>query len=225
MATTTQPFRLRPGTWADLPRAATLYSLAYDHDMLMDLLFPDRAKYPEEFRVAICRLLEVRYWTLGWRFTVAVDENDVPQGFTWWNRGKSFESFWKRWLSPTWWFAPIVRLYFKTRNLIFPLRLRINHFFAQVVGKETDKFLNTPRRRAAHYFSLVGVNPKFQGSGLGSMLIRDGLRDVDAAGAAAYLVRLKGLKEFYERFGFKEDGTVAVGDLAKWDGGQIMFRE
>jgi predicted N-acetyltransferase YhbS len=56
-------------------------------------------------------------------------------------------------------------------------------------------------------------------------LVRDGLQVVDACGAAAYLCRLKGLKEFYERFGFKEVGTVAVGELAEWDGGQIMFRE
>jgi|SRR5687767_11568755 hypothetical protein len=101
MPATTQPYRLRPGTWADIPRAANLYALAFRNDQLMQFLFPDREKYPDEWRAAIVRILETRYWTLGWRFTVAVDEDDVPQAFSWWNRGKGFESFWRRWLSPS----------------------------------------------------------------------------------------------------------------------------
>lgn len=101
MPSTTQPYRLRPGTWADIPRAATLYTLAFRNDMLMDFLFPDRATYPSEWHSAVQRIFQTRIWTLGWRFTVLVDEEDVPQAFTWWNRGKGYESFWRRWLSPS----------------------------------------------------------------------------------------------------------------------------
>ncbi|KAK0387244.1 hypothetical protein NLU13_5557 [Sarocladium strictum] len=213
MAATTQPFRLRPGTWADIPRTAMLYTLAFGNDTLLQILFPEREKHPEEYVASIERLLQMRFWTLGWRFTVAVDENDVPQAFSWWNRGKGNESFWRRWLSPTWWFAPVVRLWLRLRNRLFPFRLKMNNAFAQVVHHESEKFLNTPRRRSAHYLSLLGVRPDLQGTGLGSLLLRDGLRDVD------------GLRDYYERFGFKDVGTVAVGELAIWDGGYVMFRE
>ena len=65
--TTTQPFRLRPGTWADIPRAATLYTLAFNNDQLMDLLFPERAASPDEWHAYIVRTFQGRSWTLGWQ--------------------------------------------------------------------------------------------------------------------------------------------------------------
>lgn len=125
-----------------------------------------------------------------------------------------------------WWFAPFVRLGLKIRDTLCPLRARSDaHIFGPLIHHETEQFLTTQRRRDAHYFSIIAVHPDHQGKGLASLLIRDGLQRADEVGAAAYLCRVANLKEYYERFGFKEVGTSAVGALAKWDGGQIMFRE
>ena len=101
MASTTQQYRLRPGLWSDIPRAAKLYTLAFKNDSLMDFLFPARHIYPQDWVTVVRRMLQTRSWTLGWRFTVIEDANGEVQGFTWWNRGKGYESFWRRWLSPS----------------------------------------------------------------------------------------------------------------------------
>lgn len=59
---------------------------------------------------------------------------------------------------------------------------------------------------------------------MGAMLIRDGLRKADYEGVATWLVGLRGLERYYNRFGFLEVGRANVGELKDWEGGSIMFR-
>jgi GNAT superfamily N-acetyltransferase len=126
------------------------------------------------------------------------------------------------------WLAPIVRACLTIRDYLFPVRSMATPTagkYARTVSVLEPGILDTDRRRQAWYLSLLSVTPKLQGTGLGSLLIREGLRDVDARGRASWLVGLDGTDRFYERHGFREVARANVGELKDWDGGIVMFRE
>lgn len=126
------------------------------------------------------------------------------------------------------WVAPIMRAYLNVHEYLFPFGTthpdRMG-MYDRVIASEAPSFINTPRRQSAWYLSSLGVNPQEQGTGIGSMLLVDGLRDADHAGAATWLVGLRGLETYYSRFGFVEVARLNVGELKDWDGGSVMFRE
>lgn len=99
--------------------------------------------------------------------------------------------------------------------------------FTRVSDEVTPQYLNTERRRNAYYLSTLIIDPKRQKTGLGSVLLKDGLRRVEeeTPGAASWLVSVHGAEPFYNRVGFAEVGRMNVGELAEWTGGVIMFRE
>lgn len=70
------------------------------------------------------------------------------------------------------------------------------------------------------YLFVLGVDPDFQGRGIGAALLRQLCARADAAGTAAYLETDKPSSvRFYERHGFvvKDDITIAaLGDLRTW---------
>jgi ribosomal protein S18 acetylase RimI-like enzyme len=71
------------------------------------------------------------------------------------------------------------------------------------------------RPKAAHwYLQLLGVEPDAQGSGVGSALVREQLKKVDAQGLPAYLETTKENLEFYGRLGFEVVGEIVIGDEA-----------
>ena len=80
------------------------------------------------------------------------------------------------------------------------------------------------RRKAlmpeAHwYLQAIGVDPDRQGRGLGTALVRDGLRRADEAGTRTYLeTETEGNVAFYERLGFEviEQLTADAIDLPLW---------
>lgn len=98
---TTQPYRIRPGTLSDIPRAVQVYQAAFDHDRLFDFLFPNRHEHPEALCAHATRLFQSRWWTPNFDFYIlaGVDDNQ-PAGLTWWKRPDSQLSFYERWVSP-----------------------------------------------------------------------------------------------------------------------------
>lgn len=72
------------------------------------------------------------------------------------------------------------------------------------------------------YLAHVGVNPEYQGRGVGGLLVRAGLERAGADGVGAYLENSKPRNTpFYARHGFAEGDHIAVGDgappvLAMW---------
>lgn len=95
----------------------------------------------------------------------------------------------------------------------------------RVFTKIQPEIINSPARESAWYLSSIGVDPKFQGKGLGSMLLQDGLQKADQRGVATWLVGVSGSDNFYGRYGFAEVARANVGELDQWNGGVVMFRE
>lgn len=125
------------------------------------------------------------------------------------------------------WVSPIANLIFAIRDRIFPIptphpdRLDI---YGRTFATIEPQVLTTQTRREAWYLASLGVDTSARGQGLGSMLLKDGLKEADVAGVATWLVGLKGLEKFYDRFGFVEVARANVGELKDWEGGTIMFR-
>ena len=57
----------------------------------------------------------------------------------------------------------------------------------------------------------VSVRPNVQGKGIGQALIREGLQQIAAAGAAGCIVL--GDPAYYRRFGFEHDAELTYGDV------------
>ncbi|HEY8618440.1 GNAT family N-acetyltransferase [Phenylobacterium sp.] len=66
------------------------------------------------------------------------------------------------------------------------------------------------------YLWTLGVDPRRQGRGLGSVLLRHALARIDADGAEAYLEASNpALVPFYERHGFEVAGLIEVEDVPR----------
>lgn len=130
-------------------------------------------------------------------------------------------------MKPDAWLAPLMRLYVSLKSLLrpSPFHHSTTGIFTRAFATVEPQLFGTARRRQAWYLSIVAVLPSLHGQGLGGVLLRDGLRGVDARGAASYLISLRGVEPFYQRYGFVEVARANVGKLKEWDGGAIMFRE
>jgi predicted N-acetyltransferase YhbS len=82
-----------------------------------------------------------------------------------------------------------------------------------------------PTRRKAWSLLTLAVEPGLQRKGLGTKLVQQGLSRADEEGLTTWLISREGLEEWYRRFGFIEKGRANVGELARWNGGAVMFRE
>lgn len=73
------------------------------------------------------------------------------------------------------------------------------------------------------YLALIGVDPAFQGKGIGNVLIRKRLDECDASGLPVYLETQKPENlPYYERFGFVvRDAIIQAGRPTLWS----MWRE
>ncbi|KAI6768313.1 hypothetical protein HG530_006322 [Fusarium avenaceum] len=220
MATTQILHRIRPGTTADITAATNLYMQSFDKEKLLDFMFPGRHTDSTPFRMWIARRFLLRYWTPGYVLTMLDDPKGRPVAFTWWHIPDESLSFRQRWLS-------LLRAVLKLHSFLFPIRGVDNHrlgIYDRVFSTIEPDVLNSPRRRSAWYLSSLGVSPDVQGAGYGSLLLQHGLEAADRAGVPTWLVGLRGLDNFYNRFGFVEVARANIGELKDWDGGVIMFR-
>ncbi|SPJ75133.1 uncharacterized protein FTOL_04864 [Fusarium torulosum] len=227
MATTQILHRIRPGTTADITAATNLYMQSFDKEKLLDFMFPNRHTDSTPFRMWIARRFLLRYWTPGYVLTMLDDPKGRPVAFTWWHIPDESLSFRQRWLSLHAWMTPIVRAVLKLHSFLFPIRGVDDHrlgIYDRVFSTIEPDVLNSPRRRSAWYLSSLGVSPDVQGAGYGSLLLQHGLEAADRAGVPTWLVGLRGLDKFYNRFGFVEVARANIGELKDWDGGVIMFR-
>jgi ribosomal protein S18 acetylase RimI-like enzyme len=120
-----------------------------------------------------------------------------------------------------------MRAVLKLHSYLFPIRSVDHHrlgIYDRVFSTIEPEILNSPRRRSAWYLSSLGVSPGAQGNGYGSLLLQNGLEAADRACVPTWLVGLRGLDQYYKRFGFLEVARANVGELKDWDGGVIMFR-
>jgi predicted N-acetyltransferase YhbS len=72
---------------------------------------------------------------------------------------------------------------------------------------------------------MLAVDPVLQGQGIGQLLLRHDLRNIDQGGSISWLLSLAGLERFYSKFGFRETVKVESEEMGDWKGGMIMLRD
>ncbi|CAF3445812.1 hypothetical protein SNK03_003289 [Fusarium graminearum] len=227
MAATQILHRIRPGTLSDVNVATDLYLQSFNKETLLDYMFPGRHEDPAPLQKWVARRFRLRYWAAGYVLTMLDDAKGEPVAFSWWHIPDESVSFTDRWLSLHAWVAPLIRAVLKLHSYLFPIRGVDPHrlgIYDRVFSTIEPEILNSPRRRSAWYLSSLSVSPEVQGSGYGSLLLQNGLEAADRAGVPTWLVGLRGLDQYYKRFGFLEVARANVGELKDWDGGIVMFR-
>ncbi|KAF5648961.1 puromycin n-acetyltransferase [Fusarium sp. NRRL 52700] len=215
-------YRIRPGTFFDVPATTRIYAASFSNEPLIDFFFPMRRQDPLSFYTWSCRRFQRRYWTPGYSLSVVVDKHDHPVGLSWWKRPTQPLTLLQKLLSP------FINTFINLQEYLFPVQgLNKDNMetFEQAFSAVEPHVLNTPQRQKAHYLSLLGVDPILQGQGLGKMLLEDGLEKVDDDDSAAWLVSLAGLEKLYARYGFVEENKVEVEGLHDWKGGMVMVRD
>ncbi|OHE94129.1 acetyltransferase [Colletotrichum orchidophilum] len=242
-------FRIRPGTSADTAAIVDIYMAAFGDDWAVEKMHPRRREFPDDWRAAAHRFFYSRYWgpeqQLFHVLTVPEDNPDASSpssggsggeriaGFSWWRRPyptPAEKSAAEGPLTLRGWLKPILLGINALAGYLWPPRsldpamltlFDDTHMASDVLTQDPAY----PRRKTAWYLSTLAVAPEFQGKGFGSLLVGEGLRQVDEEGVPAWLIGLVGVEPFYERLGFVVKGRANVGRLAEWDGGSIMFRE
>lgn len=81
----------------------------------------------------------------------------------------------------------------------------------QRCGTAVQDALHKARPSDPHwYLATLGTDPRAQGKGVGSALVRSGLERCDREGAHAYLECMEHLVLYYERFGFEMTGEIEM---------------
>ncbi|KAM5371546.1 hypothetical protein ACJA88_009533 [Fusarium oxysporum] len=214
-------YRIRPGTFFDVPATTRIYAASFGNEPLIDFFFPTRRQDPLSFYTWSCWRFQRRYWTPGYSLTVVADKHDHPVGLSWWKRPTQPLTLIQKLLSPSFWIGSVVNAFIDLQEYLFPVQgLNKNNMqtFEQAFSAVEPHVLDTPQRQKAHYLSLLGVDPVLQGEGLGKMLLEDGLEKVDDEDSVAWLVSLAGLEKLYARYGFAEVTKVEVEGLHDWKG-------
>ncbi|KZL85242.1 gnat family [Colletotrichum incanum] len=233
-------FHVRPGTSADLPAVVDIYMASFGNDWTVQKMQPHRREFPEDWRAWAHRYFYARYWSPEQQlfYVLVIPDPSSATGeriaaFAWWRRPyptPEAKSATEGALTIRGWIKPVLLGINSLSGYLWPSRsvdpemadiFDDTHIASDPVKEDPEH----PERRNAWYLSTLGVFPELQGKGYGSLLVREGLRQVDKEGVPAWLIGLGGVEPFYERLGFVVKGRANVGRLSDWDGGSIMYRE
>jgi GNAT superfamily N-acetyltransferase len=114
------------------------------------------------------------------------------------------------WAPPGRWKASLWQQLRTIPGLIRALGIRHFRQYAQR-GKAVEDALQRAHPSDPHwYLAALGTDPRAQGKGVGSALVRSGLERCDREGEPAYLECLEQLVPYYERFGFEISGEIEM---------------
>ncbi|KAF2111985.1 acyl-CoA N-acyltransferase [Lophiotrema nucula] len=194
------PILVKEATDADIPRACEVETAAYANNAASPFLFP--GPFPPDSRQQRINRLIQDYQndpTVKW-MKVVDEELGEAIAFAKWHIYDTSEKASKA-----------------ERPLIFgegSNKEACLAFFGGIAKKKAAIMGDTPHI----YLHLLHTDPKFQGRGAGSALIRWGFRRADELGLPIYLESTPDGHKFYEKQGF-EDIEVFALDLSKYGGG------
>lgn len=181
--------------------ASLVLSRAFQNDPVLRWQIPDTNK----------RLAKLHYfWELALRVGIKFGEvystSENLEGIAAWRSPKNVNlSYWK---------------YIKNGAIKFPFKFGIKTtkkiFFFQAVN---DSIRNIYMKGSYWYLGPIGVDPKYQGKGFASMLLKPMLRRIDKENLPIWLeTNLKRNVTFYEHFGFYklEEIIIPQTNIVNW---------
>jgi ribosomal protein S18 acetylase RimI-like enzyme len=179
---------IRRATAADVPALARLFAAAFARDPLFDWLA--RAGGRRQFALQ-------RFF--GW----VLERRTLPHGETWMSADGAAAA---AWIPP---YAQTASRWVEDLRVL-PVILRLTGVTRLPRGAAMASAMEKAHPQTSYfYLAFIGVVPRMQGAGLGSLLLHHTLERADAAGASAYLENSnpRNLK-LYERAGFSVTGEV-----------------
>ena len=185
--------RIRPSTLADVPQGAAVLSRAFLDKQPFVWLVPDaahRAQWLPAFFATT--LTHVHPPKDGGELAV---EGDVVAG-------------WAIWSPPGGGTQTLRSQLGAAAGTIRAVGLRELRDFGRR-GTALERALETARPKTPHWYLVgLGVDPDWQGRGIGRALLSSGLSRSDQHAMPAYLECLEGLVPYYEEFGFERTGWI-----------------
>lgn len=189
-------YELRLATKDDSDLVAAILADSFNADPVLRWVLPDDS-FDERF------------------FLIDVAEADIPAGHCWLEAGAKGVACWQPPQGKS-----IKASWLKTLKVLLPMLVKLGLRPARR-GDIVERAFAQQRPKEPHYYlHMLGARQQFQGRGIGSALLKQGLRTVDEQAMPAYLessnianVRL------YERFGFT---TIYSAKLAE-DGPTVWY--
>ncbi len=178
--------------WDQLDRAALTLARAFASDPMFIWMFPN-----SRGRARSIGLLSRFQLEFGLRYGHATESNDGMATAVWIPPGGAMTM------------GRMVRC----GLLTLPLRIGwrpVAKFIG--AGERLGQFHTRYMREPHWYLMVVGVDPEFQGRGLGSALVEEGLARADQGGRACYLETIMEPNlAYYARYGFRVLGSAPIG--------------
>ncbi|KAF2744789.1 hypothetical protein M011DRAFT_528121 [Sporormia fimetaria CBS 119925] len=221
-------YNLRKARFTDLSSIARVWHRAFfDDEIIGDIMHPHREQYPEHVYWFHLRGIRERFWDWRHQFMVVVTTNgqnqEVVVGAADWRRlGEKGACRELSRLDPRNVIAPALHAYHNTIEHFFPNRAadasRSSFLDAAVAASEVYW---TGERAECWDLHVCGVDPEYQGKGVGRMLAEWGVKEAEKEGSGTCAGVLCGEKNrgFYGKAGF----VVQVGGKQGEGGGIALF--
>ncbi|KAH7030600.1 acyl-CoA N-acyltransferase [Microdochium trichocladiopsis] len=227
----------RDARYGELPAVAHVYALAFwDDHIFGHLIHPKRDQFPLDSDLYWLRRARVNYWDYRYKWLVAVvpDEKaaggEKVVGVAQWERigdgGKALEC---AWWDPRNLLKPASALAMSVHEKIWPNRAADPD--KEYVIESAMPFLHdvwVGERGESWYLAFLGVDPDYQGKGIGKVLTRWGLDRAEKDGVVASVISALGKNGFYYRCGFDEQHRRATdgegNPLGHTEGSDILWK-
>ncbi|KAF2824484.1 acyl-CoA N-acyltransferase [Ophiobolus disseminans] len=220
-------FQLRPAHLTDLPSIAQVWSRAFfDDEIIGTLMHPYRNIFPNDIYYFLLRGIRERFFDWRHQFIVVTTHNGDIVGAADWRRlgtGGQTRGLWT--LDPRSLMPAILHTYHALSLRIWPNRAADPSrasFLDSAVAKSERHW--TGDRAECWDLHVCGVDPKFQGKGIGRMLAEWGVESAKKEGEGVVASVLCGEKNrgFYGKAGLGTE-VGASGNVVREGGGIVLF--
>ena len=181
-------FTLRPAMLSDLTSIAQVWSRAFfDDEIIGHMMHPFRNKYPDDIYWFLLRGIRERFFDWRHQFLVVTATEDgtsrVVGAADWRRLGNGGKKMDLAWWDPRNAISPLLHTYHNISLYFFPNRAAdpSRASFLDTAVAKSEKYW-TGERAECWDLHVCGVDPEFQGKGVGKLLATWGVKEAEKEG-------------------------------------------